>query len=136
MRQEGVLRHLLIRKAAKTKEIMVALVTTTQQHLDLTNWKEKLLKLPLQGTITGILHIWNDRLADVVQSDRTEILYGRDYIEEELLGLRFQITPFSFFQTNSLVQRYFIKPFVTILEKQTSELCSISIAEQVPLHRF
>ena len=102
MRQEGVLRHLLIRKAAKTKEIMVALVTTTQQHLDLTNWKEKLLKLPLQGTITGILHIWNDRLADVVQSDRTEILYGRDYIEEELLGLRFQITPFSFFQTNSL----------------------------------
>ena len=102
MRQEGVLRHLLIRKAAKTKEIMVALVTTTQQRLDLTNWKEKLLKLPLQGTITGILHIWNDRLADVVQSDHTETLYGRDYIEEELLGLRFQITPFSFFQTNSL----------------------------------
>ncbi len=102
MRQEGVLRHLLIRKAAKTKEIMVALVTTTQQCLDLTNWKEKLLKLPLQGTITGILHIWNDSLADVVQSDCTQILYGRDYIEEELLGLRFQITPFSFFQTNSL----------------------------------
>lgn len=102
MRQEGVLRHLLVRKAAKTKEIMVALVTTTQEELELTDWKQTLLELPLEGTVTGILHIWNDGLADVVQSDKTEILYGRDYIEEELLGLRFQITPFSFFQTNSL----------------------------------
>ncbi|MGN0398157.1 MAG: 23S rRNA (uracil(1939)-C(5))-methyltransferase RlmD [Candidatus Fimimorpha sp.] len=102
MRHEGVLRHLLVRKAAKTKEIMVALVTTTEQTLDLTEWKQRLLELSLEGNITGILHILNDSLADVVQSDETILLYGRDYIEEELLGLRFQITPFSFFQTNSL----------------------------------
>ncbi len=102
MRHEGVLRHLLVRKAAKTGQIMVALVTTTQETLDLTEWKDILLELSLEGTITGILHISNDSLADVVQSDRTDLLYGRDYIEEELLGLHFQITPFSFFQTNSL----------------------------------
>lgn len=102
MRHEGVLRHLLVRKAAKTGQIMVALVTTTQETLDLTEWKDILLELSLEGTITGILHILNDSLADVVQSDRTDLLYGRDYIEEELLGLHFQITPFSFFQTNSL----------------------------------
>ena len=50
----------------------------------------------------GILHTYNDSLADVVQNDRTELLYGRDYFYEELLGLRFKISPFSFFQTNSL----------------------------------
>ena len=41
-------------------------------------------------------------MADVVQSDSTEILFGKDYFYEEVLGLRFRITPFSFFQTNSL----------------------------------
>ena len=44
----------------------------------------------------------NDSVADVVRSDETRILYGRDYFYEELLGLRFRISAFSFFQTNSL----------------------------------
>ena len=35
-------------------------------------------------------------------NDSTELLYGKAYIEEELLGLKFKISPFSFFQTNSL----------------------------------
>ena len=68
----------------------------------LEGWKERIIGLPLEGRIAGILHTCNDSMADVVQSDRTDVLYGNDYFYEELLGLRFQISPFSFFQTNSL----------------------------------
>ena len=114
----GYFRHLLVRKAKATGEILVCLVTTTQIQgtencaipEDDMGYKtgepdrkmvENLLALPLDGRIRGILHIYNDSVADTIRSDRTELLWGEDYIEEELLGLRFRITPFSFFQTNS-----------------------------------
>lgn len=122
LRHNGYLRHLLVRKAVKTGEILIALVTSSQflaaeelqnmmgkedricekEREKLEEWKNKLLNLDLTGEITGVLHIVNDSVADVVQSDRTEILYGQDYFYEELLGLKFKISTFSFFQTNSL----------------------------------
>ncbi|MBR4139584.1 MAG: 23S rRNA (uracil(1939)-C(5))-methyltransferase RlmD [Lachnospiraceae bacterium] len=102
MRHEGYLRHLLVRKAVKTQQILVDLVTSTQMEVDLQPWVDKLLALPLKGSFAGILHTKNDSLADVVQDQGTDILYGQDFFYEELLGLRFKISPFSFFQTNSL----------------------------------
>ncbi len=136
MRHEGYLRHLLVRKASRTGEILVALVTTSQSPWrtqrdaesartgdsdtvfgeggedcreagrQLTEgFLEKLLDLEsngsLEGRFAGILHIVNDSQADVVRSDRTDILYGQDYFYEELLGLRFKVSVFSFFQTNT-----------------------------------
>lgn len=102
MRHTGFYRHLLVRKAVKTKEILVDIVTTTEQILDKQALTDKLLALELDGKIAGILHTKNDGLADVVKDEGTEVLYGQDYFYEELLGLKFKITPFSFFQTNSL----------------------------------
>ena len=139
LRHTGYLRHLLVRKAVKTGEILVDLITTTQdwrnvqeQEPDerakievallekqgrcphagtvneekekqlLAGWKDVLLALSLEGTLKGVLHTKNDSVADVVKNEGTEVLFGQDYFYEELLGLRFQISPFSFFQTNSL----------------------------------
>lgn len=119
MSHEGYLRHLLVRKASRTGEILVALVTTSRDpwqgemavegSLDadalITGFKDLLLSLEqdgkLVGKFAGILHITNDSIADVVQSDHTELLYGQEYFYEELLGLKFKISTFSFFQTNS-----------------------------------
>lgn len=109
MRHEGYLRHLLVRKAWKTGEILVAIVTASpvaEPEAELMEaYKEMILGLEQSGKLTGklagVIHITNDSLADVVQSDKTEILYGQDYFYEELLGLKFKISTFSFFQTNS-----------------------------------
>ena len=111
MQHTGYLRHLMVRKAAATGEIMVVLVTTSQLNCLpakaaetelLAGFLDILTGLSLDGELVGVLHTVNDSLADVVQSDRTDCLYGRDYFYEKLLGLTFKITPFSFFQTNSL----------------------------------
>lgn len=109
LQHTGYLRHLLVRRAVKTGEILVDLVTTTQtdrtrdgEEALLKGWKDSICQLPLEGRLAGVLHTKNDSLADVVQNDGTDILYGQDFFYEELLGLRFQITPFSFFQTNTL----------------------------------
>ena len=131
LRHTGYLRHLLVRKAVKTGEILVDLVTTTQTDFPgiataqmdevestlnnaqenafagteeelLEGWKAALLAADYQGIMTGILHTRNDNVADTVTNEGTDVLYGQDFFYEELLGLRFKITPFSFFQTNSL----------------------------------
>lgn len=144
----GYLRHLLIRRAIKTGEILVDLVSSsdfpkgaesslspgtvpsieegaaregaagsperravektpdTAERELLLGWSALLLRAEeegkLRGRIRGILHTRNDALSDAVIDEGTEILWGEDFICEELLGLRFRISPFSFFQTNSL----------------------------------
>lgn len=101
MSHQGYLRNLVIRKAKNTGEILVNLVTTSQIDFNLGEITEILKALPYEGKLKGIVHTINDSLSDVVQADSMETLYGEDYIIEELLGLKFKISPFSFFQTNS-----------------------------------
>lgn len=158
MSHEGTLRHLVIRQTAKSKDLLVNLVVSSQTgegeaahsgtenaepsrtetidrsenhgftsntdavtssaviydqktetsfqrmkpYLHIEDWIQKLCSLSLHGRIAGILLTINDSLADVVQADELHLLYGEDHIVEVLLGLKFKITPFSFFQTNSL----------------------------------
>lgn len=101
MKKTGTLRHLLIRQAKFTGEILIGIVTTSNLKLSLDTLVEKLLNINLKGKIVGISHIINDSISDVVKADQLKILYGRDYFFEEILGLKFKISIFSFFQTNS-----------------------------------
>ncbi|QXM05455.1 23S rRNA (uracil(1939)-C(5))-methyltransferase RlmD [Crassaminicella indica] len=99
---EGYLRHLIVRKARKTEEILINLVTSTQIAFDMTELIELMKNLKLEGKLVGFLHTFNDNLSDAVVSDETKLLWGQDYFTEEILGLKFKISAFSFFQTNSL----------------------------------
>ena len=98
---QGYLRHLLVRRAVKTGEMLISIITSSQEEMDWKELVENLLELSYNGKIVGILHITNDSVADVVKSDKTEILFGQDYFYEEILGLKFKISTFSFFQTNT-----------------------------------
>lgn len=101
MKREGYLRHLVVRKASNTGELMVNLVTTTQIDFDLSEYTELLKSQTYKGKLVSVLHTENDSFSDAVVPEKVNILYGRDYIIEELLDLKFKISPFSFFQTNS-----------------------------------
>ncbi len=116
---QGLLRHLVVRRASSTGEVLAALVVTSQQVLDWSALTDCLRNLPLEGKLTGFLLVTNDSLGDVVQSDRIDILYGRDFFYEEILGLRFRVSLFSFFQTNTKgaevlyrrVRDYVLRPY-------------------------
>lgn len=98
----GLLRNLIIRKGENTGEILVNIVTSSQDSFDGSGFAEMICGLPLQNSLVGVLHTINDRISDFVYADKIETLWGRDYYLEEIMGLKFKVSAFSFFQTNIL----------------------------------
>ncbi|GHU53789.1 putative RNA methyltransferase [Clostridia bacterium] len=99
-RHTGALRHLIIRKTL-TSEILVNIETTSNVSADLNELSDLLFFADCKGELKGVIHTINNGVADVVKPEETLLLRGQDYITENLLGLSFKITAFSFFQTNS-----------------------------------
>ena len=75
---------------------MVNLVTTSQEEHDFTELTELLKGLHLEGNLVSFLQTINDAYSDTIKCDKLIVHYGREYIMEEILGLNFMITPFSF----------------------------------------
>ena len=106
-RHTGLMRHLIIRRGVRTGELLVNIVTASDNNpmaggevFDEAGYVQAIRSLPLENQVVGILRTINDRLADAVYCDELRILDGRDYYNEEIMGLQFRVSAFSFFQTN------------------------------------
>ncbi len=98
----GLMRNLIVRWGQRTGELLINVVTSSEMEFDEKSFAERLenIKDKLNGDIVGVLHTLNDRLADAVYPEKINIIHGRDYYMEEICGLKFKVSAFSFFQTN------------------------------------
>lgn len=94
----GFLRHVLIRVARQTGQVMVVLVTATNVFPGKNNFIRVLREK--HPEITTFVMNLNDKYTSMVLGDRDTVLYGKGYIEDELCGKRFKISPHSFYQIN------------------------------------
>lgn len=94
----GLLRHVLVRTGHATGQILVVLVLSSPVLPSKNNFVKALLKL--HPEITSIVLNVNDRRTSMVLGDKESVLYGKGYIEDVLCGLRFHISPKSFYQVN------------------------------------
>lgn len=99
-RGTGGIRHILIRRGHKTNQTMVVIVTGTKVFPGSKNFVKELLKK--HPDINTIVHNINDKRTSMVLGDAQKVLYGKGYIEDELCGCRFRISPKSFYQINSV----------------------------------
>ena len=104
----GLLRNLVVRCGVRTNELLINIVTAsdggTENDPDLffdeDGFRDAMLSIDTDMEIIGILRTFNDSLADAVIDEGHKILWGRDYYNEEILGLKFKVKAFAFFQTN------------------------------------
>lgn len=96
---QGFFRKVMIRTSYYKKDLLVVLVTNgakTTRFADFIN--DLITELP---EITGVVQNINTARTNVILGDEERLLFGRDYIEEELNGLKFRISSKSFFQVNT-----------------------------------
>lgn len=99
-RRKGFLRHVLIKRAFATGQVMVVLVVSTNIFPGKKNYIKALRKKhPEISTI--VLNI-NNRKTSAVLGEREIVIYGKGYIEDILCGMKFQISSKSFYQVNPI----------------------------------
>ena len=102
-KKTGFFRYFVVRKSFKTDELLCNLVTTSPEleNFDLNKFAN-FLKDIFGDRLAGLLHTINDETGDrtIATSGSVDLVYGKDKIVEELLGLDFEISMKSFFQTN------------------------------------
>ena len=97
-KHKGWLRHVYIRKAEVTGEIMVCLVATSGKVNNANDLVDRLLRS--NDKIVSILVNMNREDTNVVFGNKSFALYGESYITDQLCGLTFRLSPLSFYQVN------------------------------------
>ena len=97
---EGLMRSLVLRRGVRTGELLVNIVTSSQGDFDDDGYRDMILALRTDDAVVGILHTVNDNRSDAIIAEDVRLLSGRSYYNEEILGLKFKVGAFSFFQTN------------------------------------
>lgn len=96
----GILRHIMIRKAFKTKEVMVVLVATKEKVPFINEFKEEIVK-NIEGIKSILLNV-NSKNTNVILGEKCITLYGEDVIQDYIGNFKFNISPLSFFQVNPI----------------------------------
>ena len=94
----GFVKHVLVRHAVKTNQIMVVIVTDSEMFPGRANFVKDLMKL--QPNITTIIQNIQPRETSIVLGTKERVLYGKGFIVDELCGLKFKLSARSFFQIN------------------------------------
>lgn len=94
----GLLRHVLVRTGYHTGQIMVVLVLGSPIMPSKNNFVKALRKE--HPEITTVVVNVNDKRTSMVLGDREQVIFGPGYIEDELCGMTFKISPKSFYQVN------------------------------------
>ena len=116
----GLLRHVLVRVGHVTGEIMVVLVLSSPVMPSKNNFVKALRQL--HPEITTIVVNVNYRDASMVLGDKEQVIYGKGYIEDELCGMTFRISPKSFYQVNPVqTEKLYAKAmeYAEIMGKET-----------------
>ena len=102
-KRKGFFRYLVVRKSFKTDKLLFNLVTTSDglTQFDIQQFKNFILSI-FGERVAGLLHTTNDETGDrtIATTGKIRLIYGEDKIVEDLLGLQFEISMKSFFQTN------------------------------------
>ena len=94
---KGLVRHVLIRYGFTTKEIMVCLVVNGHKVRKIEKLAERLAEIPGMTSIT--LNV-NRKRTNVILGDEILSVWGRGYIEDYIGGIKYRISPLSFYQVN------------------------------------
>ena len=95
---KGFLRHVLIKRGFSSGEIMVVLVTAVMDFPKESQFVNALLSK--HPEITTVVQNVNNKRTSLLLGEESRVLYGTGYIEEDLCGFRFRISPKAFYQIN------------------------------------
>lgn len=133
-KHDGLMRNLILRRGERSGEILVNIVTTSDsgsvsasdngseiknihgEKFDESGYVDMINSLDLENDVVGILRTINDDFADSVKCQTLRILQGRDYYTEEIMGLSFKVSAFSFFQTNVIAAERLYTEAVSLID--------------------